>query len=76
MSGSDHNLLKKMQSMLSVLSLLSVVSVATAYTPAALADQITNLPGAEKLALSFNQFSGYLDIPGTTGALTKHMHYW
>ena len=46
-----------------------------AYTPAALADQITNLPGAEKLDIKFNQFSGYLNIPGNDGN-SKFMHYW
>lgn len=44
---------------------------ASAYTPEALADQITNLPGAEKLDFGFNQFSGYLTVDGT-----KQMHYW
>lgn len=46
-----------------------------AYTPEALADQITNLPGAEKLDIKFNQFSGYLNIPGNNGN-SKYMHYW
>ena len=45
------------------------------YTDAALADQITHLPGAEKLDIKFNQFSGYLNIPGTSGN-SKFMHYW
>jgi cathepsin A (carboxypeptidase C) len=36
-----------------------------------LQDQITNLPGAEKLDIPFNQFSGYLTVDGS-----KHMHYW
>lgn len=41
------------------------------YTEEALADQITNLPGAENLSINFNQFSGYLTVDGT-----KQMHYW
>jgi carboxypeptidase C (cathepsin A) len=49
---------------------------ADAYTEAALADQVTNLPGAEKLDFKFNQFSGYLNIPGVSGEDTKFMHYW
>lgn len=46
------------------------------YTPEALADQITDLPGAENLDINFNQFSGYLNIPGVDGNMTKFMHYW
>eukprot|EP01038_Epipyxis_sp_PR26KG_P013542 gene13542-18166_t len=46
------------------------------YTPEALADQVISLPGADKLNIKFNQFSGYLSIPGTDGTLSKHMHYW
>ena len=46
------------------------------YTPEALADQVVNLPGSENLDIKFNQFSGYLSIPGTTGQLSKKMHYW
>ncbi|KAJ1425470.1 peptidase S10, serine carboxypeptidase, partial [Ochromonadaceae sp. CCMP2298] len=49
---------------------------ADAYTEAALADQVTNLPGASSLDLKFNQFSGYLNIPGVSGEDTKFMHYW
>lgn len=41
------------------------------YTPEALADQVTALPGAENLEFSFNQFSGYLTVNQT-----KQMHYW
>ena len=41
------------------------------YTPDALADQVTNLPGAENLNINFNQFSGYLKVNST-----KNMHYW
>jgi carboxypeptidase C (cathepsin A) len=44
---------------------------ALGYTPEALADQVTNLPGAEKLDIPFNQFSGYLTVNAT-----KQMHYW
>lgn len=44
---------------------------AGAYTPEALADQVTALPGAEGLNINFNQFSGYLTVDGT-----KQMHYW
>ena len=48
---------------------LSVVS--GEYTPEAIADQITALPGAENLEIPFNQFSGYVKVGGT-----KNMHYW
>jgi len=44
---------------------------AKAYTDEALQDQVTNLPGAEQLDVTFNQFSGYLTIDST-----KNMHYW
>ena len=53
----------------------SVLAQVYAYTPEALADQITNLPGAENLDVTFNQFSGYLNIPGGSGN-SKFMHYW
>ena len=53
-----------------ILVLQSVLG-AVAYTPEALADQVTNLPGAENLNIPFNQFSGYLPVNGT-----KNMHYW
>jgi carboxypeptidase C (cathepsin A) len=46
-----------------------------AYTDAALADQVKNLPGSENLDITFNQFSGYLNIPGNSGN-SKFMHYW
>jgi hypothetical protein len=61
-----------------LLGLLAVLGVqfTSAYTDEALADKVTNLPGAEDLSLTFNQFSGYLTIPGTSGGNTKHMHYW
>jgi len=45
-------------------------------TASAQADKITNLPGAEKLDVNFNQFSGYLQIKGSSGAKTKNIHYW
>jgi carboxypeptidase C (cathepsin A) len=58
---------------LALLTLLACVSSATAdYTPEALADQVTNLPGAEGLDITFNQFSGYLKVNGDT----KNNHYW
>jgi carboxypeptidase C (cathepsin A) len=53
----------------------ALIAQASAYTAAALADQITNLPGAEGLNLTFNQFSGYLAIPGAQGN-SKNVHYW
>lgn len=46
-----------------------------AYTKEALADKVVNLPGAEKLDIKFNQFSGFLDVPGNSGN-SKHLHYW
>lgn len=55
---------------------LICVGSAVAYTDAALKDQIVNLPGAEGLSITFNQFSGYLDINGASSATGKHMHYW
>jgi hypothetical protein len=54
-------------------TLLPQLSVA--YSPEALADQVKNLPGAEKLNIKFNQFSGYITIPGNSGD-SKHLHYW
>ena len=41
------------------------------YTEAALNDMVTELPGL-KDTLAFNQFSGYLNLPGTK----KQIHYW
>lgn len=41
------------------------------YTEAALNDMVTELPGL-KDTLTFNQFSGYLNLPGTK----KQIHYW
>jgi carboxypeptidase C (cathepsin A) len=40
-------------------------------------DEVINLPGTENLGpLNFRQFSGYLQIPGVNGKLSKNMHYW
>lgn len=50
-------------------------SAAATYTTEALADQIHNLPGAEGLNVTFNQFSGYLSIDGASPG-SKKMHYW
>ena len=58
-----------------ILAVALLAQCSEAYTEAALADQITNLPGAEKLDIKFNQFSGYLNIPGASGD-SKFMHYW
>jgi carboxypeptidase C (cathepsin A) len=41
------------------------------YTDTALNDMITQLPGLED-TLTFNQFSGYLNLPSTK----KQIHYW
>jgi hypothetical protein len=51
----------------------AALGVASAYTPQALKDKITNLPGTDALDIKFNQFSGYIDINGTA---TKRLHYW
>jgi len=59
-----------------LLLLSTLVNVATAYTSEALADKIIKLPGTDNLDINFNQFSGYLDVPGTNGSNTKHLHYW
>ena len=48
------------------------LALASAYTDEAIADQITNLPGAEKLDLNFNQFSGYLTVG--TYPMREHTH--
>lgn len=45
------------------------------YTKEALADKIVKLPGADALDITFNQFSGYLSIPGASGN-SKNIHYW
>lgn len=64
--------------LLSIVVLASVNVFVTAYTSEALADQIKpgSLPGAENLNITFNQFSGYLNIDGTSGSKTKFLHYW
>lgn len=43
----------------------------TQYTTAALNDKINELPGLDD-EISFNQFSGYLNLPNTK----KQIHYW
>jgi carboxypeptidase C (cathepsin A) len=48
-----------------------LLSEALDYSPHALVDEVTNLPGAENLNFSFRQFSGYLTV-----GRTKHLHYW
>ena len=60
----------------SIIFLINCVLINGDYTTDAKADQIVNLPGAENLDIKFNQFSGYLGIPGTDGSLSKNMHYW
>ena len=62
-----------MFALLSVIACVSSVIAAKSgdYTPEALADQVTNLPGAENLKINFNQFSGYLKVNNT-----KNNHYW
>ena len=49
----------------------NLASNAFVYTEDALLDQVTDLPGL-KDALSYNQFSGYISLPGTQ----KNIHYW
>ncbi len=58
-----------------VACLLLLSHSAYAYSDAALADQIVNLPGMDgiKDVAKFNQFSGYLNINKATG---KKIHYW
>ena len=69
-----QRLLDKMVLFMLFIGLLAIVKAD--YTPEALADQVKDLPGTENLDISFNHFSGYLSIPGLSGSLTKHMHYW
>ena len=57
--------------MIKALFFSALAYTASAYTPEALQDQVTDLPGAENLDFDFNQFSGYLTVDGT-----KQMHYW
>lgn len=58
--------------------LFAIIAVVVAdYTPEALADQVLNIPGGENLQLNFNQFSGYVQIPGNKGTTAdKNLHYW
>jgi len=68
-------------SVLFYITLFSVISLSSSfnnlrvgtndYTASALNDQITELPGLID-ELSFNQFSGYLNLPNTK----KQIHYW
>ncbi len=58
-----------------VVTLAVLGSALSFYTPEALADKVVKLPGAENLDIKFNQFSGYLAIPGAVGN-SKNMHYW
>ena len=44
--------------------LLLLIEIRADYTPEALQDRISDLPGAEALNLTFNQFSGYLHVDG------------
>ena len=53
------------------LSLLPSLSFSRFYSSSASSDEVTNLPGAEGLSLTFSQYSGYLPISST-----KLMHYW
>lgn len=53
--------------LLSVLYLQGLQAIE--YTSQALSDQITSLPGTESYNVTFNQFSGYLTIPGKTNEL-------
>ena len=63
---------RNMNTLLSVALLTTAVS---AYTPEALADQVTDLPGSENINIPFNQFSGYLPVDGAAEG-SKKMHYW
>jgi carboxypeptidase C (cathepsin A) len=63
--------MNKAAQILSLLAGLSAVANAVDYTAEALADQVTNLPGAEGLDIKFNQFSGFIKVNGT-----KNLHYW
>lgn len=60
----------------SVFALVASMAVAVnGYTSEALADQVTDLPGAENVEINFNHFSGYLPVDGAAPA-SKQMHYW
>lgn len=54
-----------------LLSTLGLTSASITYTETALADQVTELSGLNYKP-SFNQFSGYLQIPNSK----KNIHYW
>ena len=60
-----------MKSFLAATALVGYSAAAAEYTPEALSDQITSLPGAENLEINFNQFSGYIKVNNT-----KNLHYW
>jgi carboxypeptidase C (cathepsin A) len=54
---------------------IEAIKLTSSYNEDALSDQILNLPGSELLNITFNQFSGYLQIPGNQGN-SKNIHYW
>lgn len=54
-----------------LLSFVSFFTNAFVYTEEAILDQVTELPGLQN-SLSYNQFSGYIQLPGTK----KYIHYW
>ena len=56
---------------LSLLLFVSSSASSFSYTDEALLDQVTELPGLN-YPLKFNQFSGYITLPGTE----KNIHYW
>lgn len=56
--------------------LIALIKSARSYTTQALSDKVVILPGAEKLDVKFNQFSGYLPVNGTGGQPSKQLHYW
>jgi len=60
--------------MTTLVSMLSSVSSVSSflYTNEAINDQIIDLPGSDNGLFNFNQFSGYINLPGTK----KHIHYW
>jgi carboxypeptidase C (cathepsin A) len=55
---------------------LTATAAADTYTAAALADEVTRLPGTAGLHVPFRHFSGYLTVPGHGGGGSKHLHYW
>jgi carboxypeptidase C (cathepsin A) len=66
----------RLVSFFATLLLFTKNQIIDSYTIDALADKILNLPGAEKLDVKFNQFSGYLSVPGIGGQISKNLHYW